>query len=153
MSRCYFMALAGLLELGGAAATALLGQSSADPKTLSVFALGIPGAPLEFRQVETNVRALADGSVAIEETTSTVHRDSVGRVRLEQISGPGGPFVIVTDPVEGYATVLLLRGPKPRFAPGFRSASREPKPGSPSLDRRFYQKATGSPTRTPFPKG
>jgi hypothetical protein len=67
----------------------------------------VSGAPLEFRQTETDTRELSDGSVASEETKSTVHRDSEGRVRLELLSGRGGPFVTISDPVDGYATVLL----------------------------------------------
>jgi hypothetical protein len=104
MSRC--RCLAGLLRLAGVG-TVLSGQSAGDPRTLSALALQVSGAPLQFRQVETNTRELPDGAVVGEESTSTVHRDSAGRVRVERTSGPGGPFVSITNPVEGYVIVLL----------------------------------------------
>lgn len=75
----------------------------------------ITGAPYSAESVTTSTRVLGDGTRITNSNTSTVYRDSQGRVRREQTLGMMGPWsteqgptklIFITDPVSKENYVL-----------------------------------------------
>lgn len=74
----------------------------------------VVGAPYSAQSSTERVQVLADGNRIVETTSSTIARDSEGRVRMErsgpQIGDPNAPRLItIEDPVAGYNYTLDSR--------------------------------------------
>ncbi|MGA8026315.1 MAG: hypothetical protein WB992_04165 [Bryobacteraceae bacterium] len=71
----------------------------------------VTGAPYSAQSVTERVQVLADGNRIVQTTSSTIARDSEGRVRMErgepQMGDPNAPRLItIEDPVAGYNYTL-----------------------------------------------
>jgi hypothetical protein len=80
----------------------------------------VKGAPYAAEIIIENTQSLADGNRIVDRTTGKVYRDSEGRVRREDGTGPGKTTVVsITDPAAGVSFSLF---------PGRRVALQTPAP-------------------------
>jgi hypothetical protein len=84
----------------------------------------VKGAPYAAEIVIENTQSLADGNRIVDRTTGKVYRDSEGRVRREDGTGPGKTTVVsITDPAAGVSFSLFpdrrvaLQTPAPMVGP------------------------------------